>query len=45
MSAICYTLYSKDSFYNTLQKAIIKSTAVVKEEYMHLNHARPRSFP
>ena len=39
-SAICYTLYSKDSFFNTLKIAVIKFRAFLKGKYVDSNHLR-----
>ena len=43
--AICYTVYSKDSLFNSLKIAVIKHGVVLKGNHMRLNHARFQNFP
>ena len=40
ISSICYTVYSKDSLFNSLKIAVIKHRVVLKDNYMRLNHMR-----
>ena len=36
VSSICYTVYSKDSLFNSLKIAVIKHRVVLKDNYMRL---------
>ena len=38
ISVICYTVYPKDSLFNSLKIAVIKHRVVLKGTYMRLNH-------
>ena len=44
ISAICYTVYSKDSLFNLFKIAVIKHRVVLKDTYMRLNHVRLQNF-
>ena len=43
-SATCYTVYSKDSLFNSLKIAVIKHRVVLKSNHTHLNHVRLQNF-
>ena len=44
ISGKCYTLYSKNSLFSTLDIVVIKSWVVLKGNYMHWNHVRLKNF-
>ena len=44
ISAIYYTVYSKDFLFNSLKIAVIKHRVVLKGNHMRLNHARLQNF-
>ena len=44
ISAICYTVHSKDSLFNSLKIAVIKHRVVLKGYHMRLNNVRLQNF-
>ena len=42
--AICYTVYSKDSLFDSIKIAVIKRRVVLEDKHMRLNHVRLQNF-